>query len=315
MGTPWLSVIMPVHHGDRWLGRTLESAAGEPLEGIEFLILDSSRDRICEDIVAGYANRLPIAYRRCPDLLAWTAKTNVGASSALGTHLMMLHQDDLWLPGRVVAIRRLIAAWPDAALLLSPSWIIDGDDRRRGLWRCPLACAVPLGAREVGERLLIQNFIAIPAPVIRRDAWLAAEGMDEALWYTADWDLYLKLAQQGTTVYSPVPTTAFRIHAGSLTVTGSRDRAAFVSQMERVIDRHIDLVAMPKRHRTLKTARKSACINGALAAAARGDNAALTDAARALIGMNPVELIRYLRDSRLFERVWPRFRAQLAGSF
>ena len=50
------------------------------------------------------------------------------------------------------------------------------------------------------ERLLVQNFIAVPSPVWRRDAWLACGGLDLDLWYTADWDIWLKLARHGPAV-------------------------------------------------------------------------------------------------------------------
>jgi hypothetical protein len=59
----------------------------------------------------------------------------------------------------------------------------------------------------------------------------------------------------------------------------------------------------------------SARINDALAAAAGGDRRAGRKALLALLRLTPVEVLRYLRASRLAERVWPRLRARMAGSF
>ena len=64
-------------------------------------------------------------------------------------------------------------------------------------------------------------------------------GLDEMLWYTGDWDIWLKLAAQGPVYHHREVTTAFRVHRASLTITGSRDGADFEQQMRTVLDRHL----------------------------------------------------------------------------
>src|ERR1035438_6119918 len=76
--------------------------------------------------------------------------------------------------------RRWLVSWPRA---------IDQDGRKLGVWRCPLPANIELSSNLVMDRLLVQNFIAAPAPVFRRDTWLSCGGLDEKLWYTADWDI------------------------------------------------------------------------------------------------------------------------------
>jgi hypothetical protein len=89
--------------------------------------------------------------------------------------------------------------------------------RRLGLWRCPLpAGESPVPEHTLIERLLVQNFVGIPAPTIRRDAFLSVGGLDNALWYTADWDLYLKLAAIGSVYYHSSPLACFRVHKAPL---------------------------------------------------------------------------------------------------
>jgi len=308
---PWLSVVMPVHEGGRWLAETLESVAANDCQGIELLVWDSSAGTECRDIVDRFADRLFIRYRACPQIKPWPSKTNLAVSEARGQYVVMLHQDDLWLPGRVAHIQKSIAAAPDAALLLNPSHIVDSTGRRLGLWRCPLPALRPLHGTQVAKRLLVQNFIAIPSPIIQRDAWIAVGGMDETLWYTGDWDLYLKLLSQGPIYYNPSPSTAFRVHGSSLTVTGSTQKREFQQQMATVIERHSGLVPLPHRRQVLRRAQASLSVNCGLAAARAGHRDGLTAAALALLQLGPFEGARYLRDSRLIERVLPRLRAGL----
>ncbi len=304
----WLSVVLPVHNGAFWLGATLESVRGEDCSGIEFIILDSSADEDCAKIVRSHAEHLAIDYRRCPEVLAWTAKTNLAVGDARAPYLSMLHQDDIWLNGRVAAIRASIAAHPEAVLHLNPSRIIDETGRALGLWRCPLRPGL-VSADIASQRLLVQNFVAIPAPVIRRSAWLNAGGMDEALWYTADWDLYLKLLRVGPAAYTRQVTTAFRVHRRSLTVVGSRDGAAFRRQMEIVLDRH-SAEAPPA---VLEVARASIEVNSCLAGAASGQVGPLLLAIGKLLALSPRQIARYLTWSRILERALPRLRLRLAG--
>jgi hypothetical protein len=231
-----------------------------------------------------------------------------------GDYACILHQDDLWLPGRVEAARRWIAE-TDAVLHLAPSIFIDRDGRRIGTWNCPLPADKLLDAEFVLERLLVQNFVSIPAPVFRRDVWIDCGGMDHALWYTPDWDVWAKLAAVGPVIYHKQVTTAFRIHGTSLTVTGSRDAVDFRSQMETVLERHLNRLPVSNRRRIENAARASIKVNVSLASASDGSLTALASASSNILLLGPLGMKRYLRDSRLRERVASRLRAKMSRAF
>ena len=312
---PFLSVIMPIHGGAEWITATLDSLADQPSEGLEIIAIDSSPTSASADIAERYAGRLPLRKVERRDIGPWPAKTNLGVELAAADHVCILHQDDLWLPGRAKTARRWLEQWPDAVLHLAPTLIVDGHGRRVGTWNCPLPVDQVLRTEFFLERLLIQNFISVPAPIFRKSAWLACRGMDETLWYTADWDMWAKLAGAGPVVYHNDLTTAFRVHGGSLTVTGSRNAGDFRSQMEVVLDRHLDRI--PKRSRRVveRVARASIEVNVSLAAASGGTFKALADVAVQVLSLGPRRMRRYLRDSRLRERVASRLRAKITGAF
>src|SRR5437762_920986 len=136
--TPWLSVAMPVHCGERWLADTLTSLVAQDCTGVEFLIFDSTENECCRKIVEAFEDRLDIRYEHMPEVRSWQEKTNLAVERAQAPHMAMLHQDDLWLPDRVTDVRQAIAAFPEAVLFLNPSYIVDEHARRLGLWRCPL---------------------------------------------------------------------------------------------------------------------------------------------------------------------------------
>jgi hypothetical protein len=164
------------------------------------------------------------------------------------------------------------------------------------------------------ERLLVQNFVGIPGAVFRRGLALGCGGLDEALWYTADWDFWLKLAASADTVYLPCPLAMFRLHPASQTTTRSRSLDELRRQMSAVQKRHGALWPAPDaatRGSVERTARAAIEVNVALAAAyhrapvERGRLLASLDALR------PPDWWRLARDSRLHERVLARLRAGL----
>jgi hypothetical protein len=246
------------------------------------------------------------------DLGTWQAKTNFGVQMAESKHVCWLGVDDVWLPGRAAAARTWIDSAPDAALHFASSLIIGKDGRKLGVWHCPLRAEAVLPSTMVIERLLVQNFVAAPAPIFRKDAWIGCGGVDADLWYTADWDVWLKLATLGPVRYHDLPTVGFRIHGGALTVTGSRQCADFADQMNIVLSRHLSKLDGDCRD-IERAARASIAVNSALASAGAGDNSALLRAGLQVLRLGPSGLHRYLRDSRIFDRLVPRIRARLAG--
>jgi glycosyltransferase involved in cell wall biosynthesis len=305
---PWLTVVIPSHCGERWIAESLRSLAAEAAQGIAILIIDSSPTPATRDVARGYADRLDLrVFERC-DLSSWHAKTNFGVEMAQSTHVCWLGVDDLWLPGRAAAVRAWVGDAPQASLHFAPSAIVGRDGRQLGLWRCPFPAGGELPMNLVIERLLVQNFIAAPAPVFRRDAWLECGGLDGKLWYTADWDMWLKLAACGPVQYHDSVTIGFRVHEGSLTVTGSRDTRDFADQMQIVLNRHLDKLGMDSRG-IGRVARASVAVNTALASAHAGDLSGLPRAAAQVLRLGPAGIRRYLRDSRIADRALARIRA------
>lgn len=311
---PWLSVIMPAYQGEQWIRFALDSMVAEATEGIEVLLVDGSPTSATRDIARTYADRLRLRILERPDLRSWHDKTNVAVNLAEATHVCWLHVDDLWLPGRAVAMRDWIRKAPEAPLHLAPCAIIGRSGKQLGIWHAPLPNEQKLDASLVIERLLVQNFIGAPVPVYRKDAWLACGGLDESLWYTADWDLWLKLAALGSVIYHEQVTSGFRIHGSSLTVTGSRNAADFRQQMQIVLDRHLGSISDPGR-RIERCARASISVNAALAAASGGERRGLAGALLEVLRLGPAGVARYFRDSRIIERVLPRLWARLRGEF
>ncbi len=196
--------------------------------------------------------------------------------------------------------------------LVHPVVFIDGTGRRIMRWRCPLPAGRPLPPRFVHERLLVQNFIAMPAPTFSRAAVVGSGGMDETLWYTADWDLWLRATARVPTVYVPETFAAYRLHASAQTVKRSMDAAVFREQHAIVLERHAD-VCGPHDPRLLQVAHWSIDANVALSEVFHGERPRLGALAAGFVRLGPAGWRRYVRDSRIVERSGSRASMRLRG--
>jgi GT2 family glycosyltransferase len=306
---PWLSVIMPTYNGARFIKGALDSLRRQADPGVEVIAIDDGSTDATPSILSSHEQTLSLRVLREERSGNWVVNTNKALAEATAPYVCFLHQDDLWLPGRLQTMKRLIRALPHAKLFLHSSCFIDGNGDVIGPWRCPFPRHIWDVPRDtVVEHLLIQNFIAIPAPIFRRDAVLSIGGLDPSLWYTADWDLWLKLALISPRIgYSSEILAGFRVHPASQTATRSVDVEDLRRQQEIVLSRHICDRAVPKT--VTVAARLSIDVNVALAAAAHGRKRELVRVWPSVLRAGPTGLFRYFRTSRIVERLSARLRA------
>jgi glycosyltransferase involved in cell wall biosynthesis len=310
MSQPWLSVIVPTYNGAAFLDQALRSVASQANDGVEVIAVDDGSTDETPAILKRYAGPLQLRVENRGRIGNWAANSNHGLQLARAPRVCFLHQDDLWLPGRLLSLWPLLDRAGDATLVLHPSFFVDGGGRILGRWHCPLSAGLH-APPQVVERLLVQNFIAIPAPVFSRQAALDVGGLDENLWYTADWDFWLRLAARGPTVYLAKPLTAFRVHANSQTMRGTSRAAEMRRQLEVVVDRH--LAPWRRSREVAAAARLSIEVNHALAHASAGGRPDWWGLVRRFAAAGPSGCLRFLRDSRIVERVGARAWARWHG--
>jgi glycosyltransferase involved in cell wall biosynthesis len=312
MTLPWLSVVMPTFNGASHLPAALENIARQADDGIEVVAVDDgSTDATC-GILDQFKERLNLTIARRPHSGNWVRSSNEGLRLARGRWVCFLHQDDVWLPGRIEAIRKAKSRNATASLIVHPARFIDESGRFVGEWGCPWGRRrrVP-PVREVVSALLVQNVLAIAAPVFTREESLAVGGLDEALWYTADWDFWLKLAALGTCVYLPTPLVGFRIHAAAQTATRTGPESEMGEQLQCVLDRHLRCWRGKINADVERAARFSAELNVVLASMLKGDRRGWRPLAKTACQLGPGGWRWFLRDAGIGQRVAARVRAGL----
>lgn len=317
MQQPWLSVLIPTYNGEDYLASALDSIIAQSDRQIECIVIDDGSNDSTLSIIDAYRDRLPLRLVKRERYGNWVANTNYALTIARADYICFLHQDDLWLKDRLKIMAEAIATYPKASLYLHSSLFIDTEGKPLGIWQCPLPSYPNVVSAELMmERLLVQNFIAIPAPIFKREVALSIGGLNEELWYTADWDFWLKLAAKGDTIYHPQPLAAFRVHPNSQTIRRSSSVDDFSQQMRSVFEQHLTKweTDVNRKLKIRQVALFSSEVNTALAAMVHGEKTNLWKLGGDFVSLTPTGWYRYFRDSRIIERVSARLKAKLSTS-
>lgn len=303
-----LSVIIPTYNGEKFITAALESIRKQYEEGIELIVIDDGSSDRTLDIVRDFAKTLPIRLITPGRIGNWVTTSNLGLRQASAEWACFLHQDDLWLPGRTARLRTEIGK-TEGALILHNAKFIGPEGQYLGPWTCPLTKGSLFSSQFI-ERLLIQNFIAMPSPIFRRRAAIESGGLDERLWFSADWDLWLRLGALGPVQFIDETLAAFRIHPASQTASRGANVDEWKQQLMVVFERHFQSWAAPEhlKRRIERAAIVSIEVNSMLAAVSRGQPVRSLPVLMKLLRLGPFGCRRYLRDSRIVQRVRSRLK-------
>ncbi len=307
MTRPWLSVIMPIFNGHATLDTALSSLAGQ-CDGLEIIAVGQASTDGSRDLLQAAQIRLPIRIIDNPDGSSWTENTNIGLHEARAPLITMLHQDDVWSPGRAALLKDMAGRHEEVDIWAHGADLIDEHGATVGQMCPPFGTARRvLTSEEAMSHLIVQNTLALPAVMFRRDAALHKGGLDEALWYTADWDLWLSLAQNGL-AWDPGHASAFRIHANSLTMTGSRNLQSFKRQLEIPLDRHLVHLPDRLRRRARRRAEAANALNVCLAGLHHRSLRGVGSALRKAFMLGPNEWSDFLMTTQIVNRLAPRMK-------
>ena len=308
---PWLSVIVPTYNGAAYLAQTLQSVVLQHEPSLEVIVVDDGSTDETREIVESFSSELTLRCYYREHTGNWVTQSNFALREARGKYVSILHQDDVWLENRLSVLKGLTQQFSEAVLFLHPSWFISEDGRQVGKWSCPFPNKLHyLSSEFLLPRLIVQNFISIPAPLFSRDSAMRAGLLDDRLWFTADWKFWLSLARQGAWVYSPEPLSCFRIHHGSQTILGSKNSADFLEQLTMVQQEQLPFLPAVT-DQTRKLAAASTKINYLLARVLHGERTQLIRLLLECVKLGPRQLAQLWNYSRIFERISSRVRAGL----
>jgi hypothetical protein len=164
-GSPVVSVVMPVHNGERFLAAAIDSILAQTFTDFELIAVDDGSVDGSAAILESYAARdARVRVARHASNQGAAAARNHGCRLARGRYIAVMDADDVSLPGRLA--RQVAVLDGDPSLAGVGSWVRQVDESGT----TGAVHTYPEEPELVAWSMVFFNSIAHPTLVIRRDA-------------------------------------------------------------------------------------------------------------------------------------------------
>jgi len=234
---PRISAILPVYNGRRFLRGAVESVLAQSLPPCELIVVDDgSTDGSLAELDGLPPAPFPVRVLR-QENAGQSAARNLAARQAEGDFLAFLDQDDHWYPAHLRKLAKPLLADPAAGWAYCDFDEMDlaGNLVTRSFLKVQ---GVPNPKRTVFECVAGDLMVLPSASLIRRAAFEAAGGFDEALSGYEDDDLFVRVFRLGWDhVFVDKPLLRFRVHAA-----GSSASRRFLDSRMRYAGKLVELL-------------------------------------------------------------------------
>ncbi len=212
---PLVSVVMPSFNQRPFIRQAIESVIGQSYRNIELLILDGGSTDGSIELIQEYSAL--ITYWRSAKDGGQAQALREGFERARGEIFCWLNTDDVLMPNAIQQVAQWFLANPSCGLLSGGAYRVRADGTPLPI----IPRAYTLGKRSSYRRMLFygQDGVWQPATFWRADVYRATDGVDAALKYVMDRDLYLKMLRITKMGRLPLILAAFREHDQSKTTT------------------------------------------------------------------------------------------------
>ncbi|MBA2381790.1 MAG: glycosyltransferase [Chloroflexi bacterium] len=206
---PLISVVTPSFNQASFLDRTIRSVLDQDYPQIEYFVLDGGSSDGSPEIIKSYEARLA-SWRSEPDG-GQASAINEGWARSTGSILGWINSDDYYLPGTLAYVAAIFANRPDASLVYGRCEVVNDRGDHQGY----------IGHEY--ERLgMLHGVQAMPQPstFVRRSLYEEVGPIDESLFYSMDFDFFLRAAARTSPVFVRRPLAAFTVHSEAKTTAG-----------------------------------------------------------------------------------------------
>jgi glycosyltransferase involved in cell wall biosynthesis len=224
-----VSVLLPVHDGERFLPEAVESILAQSFRDFELLAVDDGSRDGSAAILDAYARRdARVRVVRRPHA-GLVAALNEGLALARGERIARMDADDIAHPDRLALQLEHLRLHPEILALGADVLVIDPDG-----W--PIRrLDVPLHHEAIDAALLRGRGEALvhPAAMFQREALYAVGGYRESCRHAEDVDLYLRLAERGRLANLPQTLLRYRRHLRKTTYACEHEHRRILSEVLR----------------------------------------------------------------------------------
>ena len=214
--TQTVAVVVPVHNGAGYLAETLQAVAAQTHRALEVVLVDDGSSD--DPATAAKGIDLPLRWIRNPKPQGVSRARNAGLAATTAPFVCFLDQDDIWHPEHLSRQLHCFSQRPACGAVVSPyqHWYRSaaGYPGAATLWPADTGGAVdPTFTGWVYHQFMLDCWALTSATMLRRSALQCHGAFDEALPFSEDWDLWLRLSRQVEFAKLQGPPVLYRQHA------------------------------------------------------------------------------------------------------
>ncbi len=212
---PKVTVIIPSYNCEAYIAETIDSILNQTFSDIELIVVDDgSTDRTCE-IVESYGE--PVRLIRQTNARVCAAR-NRGIREAKGEFICLMDHDDYWYPEKLARQIEEFERHPEAGIVYSE--FIRWHRNESGSFPPPESferTSIPDDTDPeftgwIYHQFLLDCWMLTSSAMFRREVFEKCGMFDEALPYSEDWELWIRISREFQFIDLRRPTTLYRQH-------------------------------------------------------------------------------------------------------
>ena len=237
MGSPLISVLMPVYNGEKYLAEAIESILNQTFRDFELIAIDDASTDSTWKIINSYADSRLIKLQNEKNL-GVNATTNRGIQQARGEFIVKADADDVSYPDRFERQVNFFQNHPEIGVVAGSIQRINADGEKIGTPTIPIQEPYLIKFWLTFESVLNQ-----PAVMMRKAILNQVGNYDPNYRAGGDYELWTRLANATLIANLAGPLVYYRVHGQSITftLTGSQKNTHLLvcqHQIER-LTRHL----------------------------------------------------------------------------
>jgi glycosyltransferase involved in cell wall biosynthesis len=186
VGSPLVSVVIPVFNGAPFVAKAVASVRAQTLREVEILAVDDGSTDGSQDVLAGLAQTMGVRWFQ-QDHGGPARSRNRGIAEASGEFVALLDCDDLWLPDKLAAQLEIAGRHREIGVVHTDYEVVDQDGR-----------VLERVSASRSDEPLVQAFVgghaALPSTLLIRRTLLEKVGaLNPDLYGSEDSDLTIRL--------------------------------------------------------------------------------------------------------------------------
>jgi len=222
----FVSVIIPVYNGEKFLGEAIESVFVQNHSPLEIIIVDDGSTDSTSDVAKLFGDRVTCVYQENKGV---PAARNKGLSLAKGNVIAFLDADDIWMKDKLKLQLGILSAKPETQIVISMFQRIYEKENSAG-------------KTDYVNYDSPQISMAFTSSVIRRSVFDTIGLLNEKRQLCDDWDWFMRAREQGIKITTMNKVTIlYRRHDNNITNNINQGNHHMLRMLKDSLDRRREM--------------------------------------------------------------------------